>query len=360
MRRSMQDVGAALVVPAAYQLFRMAYFAAPVPNTALVKEAGRSDWRRGLAYLDNHASTYRLAVPAALIGGWAGRWLASSVRGGERSLAVLVGAPAIAALLHGAYIVRVGGDFMHSRLLLPATFGLFMVAAALPAEVAGWAAPAALAAWAGACGLLLRLPDRPPAHWSGIVDERAWWQRESGCRHPVTLQDYGRVASARTGRRARHLASESADVLVRIDDREHRLAPGSGVVLEAITIGLGSVAAGPEVHVVDVLGLADALGSRLPAQPDARIGHRKRLPPALLFARLRLADEDDGSLPPDVGRTTLEAARELLRRPPVVRLLAATRDRLTPTRAVRNILQSLALSRLRVPVDALTGDTEQR
>jgi arabinofuranosyltransferase len=114
------------------------------------------------------------------------------------------------------------------------------------------------------------------------------------------------------------------------------------------------------VHVVDVLGLADALGSRLPARPDARIGHRKRLPPALVLARLPLADDDDSALPPDVGRTALDAARELLRRPAVVRLLAATRDRLTPTRAARNILQSLALSRLRLPIDALTGDTAAR
>ena len=353
---STRTIGAALALPAAYQLFRMAYFAATVPNTALAKEAGRSDWRRGLAYLDNHATTYRLAVPGVLVAGWAGRWLAGSAPASDRRLAVLIGAPVAAALLHAAYIIRVGGDFMHSRLLLPATFGLFMAAAALPADAEGWALPVALAAWAAACGLRLRLPGRPPARWSGIVDERAWWQRESGHRHPVTLDDYSRVASARTGRSARQLAIQRADVLVRIDGQEHPLAPGSGVVLESITIGLGSVAAGPGVRVVDVLGLADALGSRIPADPAARIGHRKRLPPALVLARLALVGEDDDdSLPTDVGRATLEAGRQLLRRPEVARLLAATNDPLTPTRALRNIHQALALTRLRVAIDTVSG-----
>ena len=352
---STRMIGAAIAVPAAYQLFRMAYFGATVPNTALVKEAGRSNWRRGLAYLDNHATTYGLAVPGALVAGWAGRWLAGSAPASDRRLAVLVGAPAAAALLQAAYIVRVGGDFMHSRLLLPATFGLFMAAAALPTGTAGWALPAALAAWAAACGFRLRLPGRPPARWSGIVDERAWWQRESGHRHPVTLDDYSRVDSARTGWHARQLATQGADVLVRIDGREYPLAPGSGVVLESITIGLGSVAAGPGVHVVDVLGLADALGSRIPADPDARIGHQKRLPPALVLARLALVGEDDGSLPADVGWATLEAARQLLRRPAVARLLAATQDPLTPTRALRNIHQALAFTRLRVAIDTVSG-----
>jgi arabinofuranosyltransferase len=338
-------LGAALALPAAFQVFRMAYFAATVPNTALAKEAGRSNWRQGLAYLDNYATTYRLAVPGVLVASWAGRWLARSEPAGDRRLAVITGA----ALLHAAYVLRVGGDFMHGRLLLPATFGLFMGAAALPADAADGALAAALVLWSAACALRLRLPGRPPARWTGIVDERAWWQRESGRRHPVTIHDYLRVPSARTGWRARQLAGLGADVLVRIDGQEHPLAPGSGVVLESVTIGLGSVAAGPGVHVIDVLGLADALGSRIPADPAARIGHQKRLPPAHVLARVTLAGEDDGAWPADAGPAAVEAARELLRQPAVVRLLAATQDPLTPARAWCNIRQALALTRLRVP-----------
>jgi arabinofuranosyltransferase len=212
----------------------------------------------------------------------------------------------------------------------------------------------ALTSWSAVCGFGLRLADEPPARWSDIVDERRWWQRESGSRRPVTLDDYHRVTAARSGWRARHLAARGADMLVRIDGQEVALKPGSGVVLESITIGLGSTAAGPDVHVIDVLGLGDAVGSRIAADRGARVGHQKRLPPALVLGRLALTHEDDGSLPADVGRAALHAARRLLRSPAVRGLLAATRDPLTPARAVRNIGQALAMTRLRLAIDTVT------
>ena len=37
----------------------------------------------------------------------------------------------IAALLHGLFLVRVGGGFMHGRLLLPTLFGLLLPVSAL-------------------------------------------------------------------------------------------------------------------------------------------------------------------------------------------------------------------------------------
>jgi arabinofuranosyltransferase len=343
IRDAARTVGTALALPAAYQVFRMAYFASTVPNTALAKEANRSNWRRGLAYLDNHLSPYRLTTPATLVAVWAAKWLIEARPCGR--LVALIGAPAAAALAHGAFIVRVGGDFMHARLLLPATFGLFMVVAALPVEPVGVLLPVALAVWAVTCGLRRRLPRHPPVRWRGIVDERAWWQRETGRRHPVTLADYGRVRSTRSGGRARRLAARGADVLVRIDGAEIPLAPGSGVVLESITIGMGATAAGPDVHVIDVLGLADAVGSRIAADPHARTGHQKRLPPAWVLARVRLAD---AALPDDVTAADLQAARRVLADPAVARLLSATRAPLTPRRALRNLVQSFGLTRLRI------------
>ena len=344
-----RTIGTAFALPAAYQAFRMAYFATTVPNTALAKESGRSNWRRGLAYLGNHTTPYRLAVPGALVAVWAAKWLVEARPGGR--LAALVGGPAAAALAHGAFIVRVGGDFMHGRLLLPATFGLFMVVAALPVEPVGLLLPAALAVWAVTCGLRPRLPRHQPARWRDIVDERAWWQRETGRRHPVTLADYQPVRSTQSGQRARQLAAQGADVLVRIDGHEIPLAPGSAVVLESITIGMGATAAGPDVHVIDVLGLADAVGSRIAADPHARIGHQKRLPPAWVLARLRLAGT---ALPDDVTAADLQAARQALAHPAVARLLAATRAPLTPRRALRNVVQSFGLTRLRITGSATT------
>ncbi len=39
-----------------------------------------------------------------------------------------MGAVVVAGVLHAAYVVRVGGDFMHGRLLLP---GLFLLLCAV-------------------------------------------------------------------------------------------------------------------------------------------------------------------------------------------------------------------------------------
>lgn len=96
-----------------------------------------------------------------------------------------------------------------------------------------------------------------------------------------------------------------------------------------------------------MLGLADAVGSRIPADPQGRLGHQKRLPRALMFARIPGASDDD--LPRDVDRTTLQAARRTLRSPALAKLLDATQEPLTPLRALRNVLRSPALTRLRVP-----------
>jgi arabinofuranosyltransferase len=362
MRDRLSAIAGALVLPAAFQVFRMAYFAALVPNTALVKEAGTANWTKGLAYLENYAGTYWLVVPAVVAVGWAALWLQDAAKIGGHRLVILVAAPAAAALVHAAYVTRVGGDFMHGRLLLPATFGLFMAGAALPVVRAGApgatdfrvgriaataVAAGALTAWAVACGTRLRVTDRPPARWSDILDERVFWQGQSGRRNAVTLDDYRCVDSAGFGRRARQLAALGADVLIRIDGTEQSLAPRSGVILEAITIGLGSQSAGPGVHVADVLGLGDAVGSRIPAEPRGRIGHQKRLPRALMFARIAGASDDD--LPHDVDHAALEAARRTLRSPAVAGLLDATQEPLTPLRALRNLLRSPALTRLRVP-----------
>ena len=62
-----------------------------------------------------------------------------------------------------------------------------------------------------------------------------------------------------------------------------------------------------------------------------------------------------GRPPTDVDPVALMAARRLMRGPAVARLLAATRDSLTPGRALRNIHQALALTRLRVPMHTLAG-----
>jgi arabinofuranosyltransferase len=131
------------------------------------------------------------------------------------------------------------------------------------------------------------------------------------------------------------------------------LAPGSGVVLEAYTIGLASMSAGADVRVFDLLGLADPYGSRIAADPGRRIGHQKYAGRPFLFARAPLAD--DAVLPAGVGRDEVEAARRALRCPEAQELLDAVQEPLTPGRALRNLVRAPALTARRFPCAASGG-----
>src|SRR6185503_12476548 len=127
-------IALAVALPLAFELFRMAYFANLVPNTALTKEAGAANVAKGMAYLDNLLSPYYLWVPLVLVFVWGASWLTNVAVEGvrRRQLHLLLLAPVAAGVAHGAYIVRVGGDFMHGRLLLPAIAGVLLPFAVLP------------------------------------------------------------------------------------------------------------------------------------------------------------------------------------------------------------------------------------
>lgn len=45
----------------------MGYYGALVPNTGITKEGGRAKWGRGLDYLGDTASTYRLGIPFTIL-----------------------------------------------------------------------------------------------------------------------------------------------------------------------------------------------------------------------------------------------------------------------------------------------------
>src|SRR5262249_55717198 len=151
-------IGAALAIPFVSEVFRVAYYASLVPNTALAKEAGAADWSQGLRYLANFVSPYALFVPIVLLV-FASAVLLRRVRH-DRATVAIVAAPLAGAVVHALYVVRLGGDFMHARLLLPAMFAL-----ALPCAVVqvrrGVALSAALGlalVWAVVCGVELRPP----------------------------------------------------------------------------------------------------------------------------------------------------------------------------------------------------------
>src|SRR5262249_32783745 len=141
-------------------------------------------------------SPYYLWLPLALLA------LAAAVvwwRRGDQSAREAAVAP-VAAVVTGAllagYIVKVGGDFMHARMLLPATFCLLLPVLVLPvlvlpARIPVLAAVVAVAVWAGVSVTSLRVPDGETA--SGFTDERRHWIPLTAP-HPVSEADYRGLA----------------------------------------------------------------------------------------------------------------------------------------------------------------------
>jgi arabinofuranosyltransferase len=379
-------VVAAVALPLAYQVFRMGYFASPVPSTALAKEAGLPFWSRGLNYLGNLVLPYALPIPLAVLAGLGAGTAAPAWRAGRRG-AVLVGAAAVAgALLHTLYVVRLGGDYMHGRMLLPSLFGLLMPVAvvALPGRrlLAG-ALAGTVVAWALVCALTLRTPSQfgPEAGRWQVLDQRSKQPSTPSHPHPVTLADHDVLPFPQpsVGRAARSLARPGGAVLS-LDARvgRRRTADGSvpvqvprpldvraaasvraPVVIFTGSIGRLGVAAGREVWIADRLGLADPVAARLRLAPGrtARAGHEKLLPAAWFLARF--ADPASVAAHPRfAANPRIPAARAALGCGGLRRLMEAVSAPLTLDRFLSNVGASLELGALRIPADPVAARRE--
>jgi arabinofuranosyltransferase len=365
-------VGWALLVPAAYQVFRMGYFAALEPNAALAKEAALPDWSRGWTYLAEFVEPYLLFIPLALLFVYAFLELRGEPRPARAALITAL-APMACGLLHALYIVRLGGDFMHARMLLPSLFGLLLPLAVViplrrtPHLVLGLA----VIPWAIACAATLRSNDDPFGTNRGAV----------------TLHDYHRAARARNGLALRRLAETRRALVLRVPlsssdlrvSGEPRASSPTPVVAGALTVGLLGYAAGPRVHVVDQLGVADPLGSRteldalaIPrrsfgypgrgayyrARRRQTAGHEKYLPSEWVVARFGPPGRKGYPGIELLSPSKVAAARRALRCPPMKRLLRAVSAPLTAGRFLSNIGDSFSLTTLRFPADPSAAEHE--
>ncbi|HEY8544293.1 MAG TPA: hypothetical protein VIL36_04565 [Acidimicrobiales bacterium] len=340
-----------LALPVAYQVFRMGYFGLLVPNTALSKEAGRNLWSRGWNYLDVYLSSTLLLLPLALL--LVVFLLEALPSGMARRHVIVAAAPAVAGLLHSAYVVRVGGDFMYARMFLPATFALLCPVAALPVvkhRPAAWLAVGPLCAVLLVVGVDRRwdpmvLTDDPTTPHrdgdlsiDGIANERGVYVLLAGTEHPVTYEDYeGYVEHP-----LQDLGRLPRDGMLIDLGGSGRTARSEEPMVAAGSIGLvGYRFRG--IHVIDQLTLADALGAHMEPGLAGRPGHEKFLPWNWLLARFALPSEGEE---PEVGQ-----AREALECGDLGELVDAVAAPLTPGRFVRNLVGSFGRTRLRVPTD---------
>jgi arabinofuranosyltransferase len=369
IRRPLGVVAAALALPVAYQLFRMAYYALLVPSTALAKAAGSSWWSQGATYLWNFVAPYTLWLPLALaaviVGVRTARWWGL----GDRTGVLVSVTPIVVGLVDLLYVVEVGGDYMHARLLLPAFFavclpvyvGVRSLRGARVVPVAG------IAVWSVVClGWLRFVPPPPPPHLGlqtvFISNERNSWITATGSPHPVTAGDYRRALSGEAGavlaRAARAVPPGRQRMLV-ITDPFAPVDPSTAVparsplpfrlAVNLPAIGVIGYLAGPDVYVFDQFSLANPVGSHTTVTHHARPGHEKLIGPSWMLGRFGVPGTT--AVPGGPSAATVASARTALSCDPLRAYLTAITAPLSFARVVSNIGDSLGFTTLQFSAD---------
>lgn len=334
------------VLPLGWQLFRMGYFAAVVPNTALAKSAAGSRWDQGLTYLWDVVGRYGLLIAFGIVLLLAiGRGSRSGLKGNLGRAAVVL-APTAAGLAHSAFVIRVGGDFMHGRLLLPGLFAIAMAQAVVPLRkhsrlmLAGVVVIAVSSVFAG---LFIRFPHF--AKWdlvTGIADERRFYTDRNGGAVTLSRYDWRGSNYYKIGNR---LNQDAARGLRRYEDGSLILDPaeGYGVVYTTSNLGIIGVVAGNDVFVADRHALADAVASRMDVdESTTRIGHTPR-PAVWRQARYAAPQPNDA--------VDVRDARAALRCGELGALNQAITAPMSSQQFIRNIQTAVGFTRLTIPAN---------
>ena len=344
--RSWKILAAAVPLPLAYETFRMGYYGLLTPHTAVAKSAAGSEWDKGFTYLADFAGPYWLFLPLIMLA-IAGLWKADLRPTAVRSTATGVYLFAGAALIHTLYVLRVGGDFMHGRMLLLPLFAFLLPIFVV--SVRTWIASVLCAVWALVIVLRGHPVDRSIYEDEiSIVDERDFWTYATQRQEPPMraqdflgakfMEDYQKgidELKAGDAMTFRFIKGEDKSSWMATPADSLRTDPPTVYLLN---LGLSSMNAPLDIRVLDDIGLSNPLAARQPRIVEGRIGHDKSLEMSWQVAD-SAADIDE--TPPWIDKYEAAKARAALADADFQKLFATYREPLTWDRFWKNIKFSL-------------------
>ncbi|MEV5835699.1 flagellar motor control protein ZomB [Nocardia sp. NPDC052112] len=387
-------VAAAGLVPMCYQVWRMGYYGLPYPNTAVAKDAGGAKWGQGFKYLWDLVGPYYLWLPLLVLlvlGVVAGRsssaveetsgkderrWTVRRVREWLRSPSAVVALMLGSGFVLTIYALRVGGDFMHGRMLLPQLFCLLLPVAVVPIRLpvasfdrrglrtvtAGdWSFAVIALALLGTAGWALfavnttAIKSGTKISASGIVDERVYYVLNTGHDHPILAEDYldyPRVRAmvnniAETPNGGLLLNSPSFMFWYVAPPPQPIPEGGAGHTVYFLNLGMTSMNVPLDVRVIDQMGLAYPLAAHTDRLTDGRIGHDKSLYPDWVVVDTGMVDRHPW-MPWYMDEKWVTQARTAMNCPDTVALDISYRDPLTWGRFKHNLLHALHFAKYRI------------
>jgi hypothetical protein len=188
-RSTLEFAGAFLALWLPYVLWKVSYYGDVLPNTYYAKSAALAWWSQGWTYAWLYFQKYwplALAVPLSIAG-----WIMAARKAGATRTLPVAGQPPVARMLPASemfaaalalgftlYVMRVGGDFMYARTLIPATpFFLIVLESAVARLVDGKPrTELAVAAALVATVTLMPYPFTGNGWKAGIVNEREFYK----------------------------------------------------------------------------------------------------------------------------------------------------------------------------------------
>jgi len=321
-----------IALPLAYEIFRMGYYALVIPNTGLAKAGGAAWWSQGLTYLWNFVAPYALWLPLALAVPFLWLPVRAWWKKGDRLGVIVLCTPLAIAVADVVYVVHLGGDYMHARLLLPGFFalGLPLFATARQLRTTLVVPLVGIALWSVVCAGWLRFV--PPKLTSlnpqsiYISNERNNWISATGNDHPITAADYKKALSGSVGAllnyTARQVPHGEQKMLIVTDpyaplkastaQTAHSSLPFT-LTVNVPAIGVIGYLAGPNVYIFDSYSLANPIGSHTVIVRHSRPGHEKYIGPAWMVARFGSLSHDARlTSAPNLSSKDVAAARRAL------------------------------------------------